>query len=145
MIFISYASEDVAYARQLYTMLRATGLAPWMDKPPDPWRAEGILPGQDWAQVIDERLNAANYIILLLSRASVAKRGYVSYEFRRALEIMSTMPVGGILVIPVRIDDCTIPPLEVNTIRLKSLHWEDVPPAALAAFVALLGKMGVAA
>src|SRR5271165_3007662 len=44
-VFISYASEDVAYAQQLYEKLKAKGFRPWLDK-------KNLLSGQTWKREI---------------------------------------------------------------------------------------------
>ena len=134
MIFISYASEDRSYAQELFKALKTEGLVPWMDKPPSPHQAEGLQVGQRWQQEIERVLNGADYIILVLSRVSVRKRGFVSYEFRFALDRMNTLPDDATLVLPVRKDECDVPDMKVKFISLKDLHWEDVPSEAIGDF-----------
>ena len=65
--------------------------------------------------------------MLVLSKQSVSKRGYVQYEFRTALELMNYLPDDEVLVLPTRIDDCEVPSLQVKNISLTDLQWEDVP------------------
>ena len=48
-VFICYAKEDLAFARELFLALRQCGVRAWMDRPPEPLVLEGILPGQDAA------------------------------------------------------------------------------------------------
>lgn len=146
MIFISYAKEDTDYAQALYAAMMDVGLDPWMDKPPPPYQAKGLLVGQRWRVAIENAIRGADQIILVLSRQSVSKRGYVANEFRTALELMSYIPDDQVLVLPTRIDDCQVPNLQVQTIRLTDLQWEDVPLANVPAYAkALATQFGVVA
>ena len=145
MIFISYAKEDTEYARSLYSALMDVGLDPWMDKPPAPHEARGLLVGQRWRLAIENAIRDADQIVLVLSRQSVSKRGYVANEFRTALELMSYIPDDQVLVLPTRIDDCQVPNLQVQTIKLTDLQWEDVPLASVPDYArALAAQFGVA-
>ena len=64
-IFISYARDDVAFARDLRERLVALGHAPWMD-------LFDIPAGARWPDEIDSALRSANAIIGVMSPASVA-------------------------------------------------------------------------
>ena len=44
-VFISYAREDLEFARRLYKHLLNFGLKPWLDK-------ESLLPGERWKPAI---------------------------------------------------------------------------------------------
>jgi eukaryotic-like serine/threonine-protein kinase len=68
-----------------------------------------ILPGQDWEREIRRALQISDFILIFLSRISVAKRGYVQREMKLALDAWQEVPEGTIHTIPVRLDDCTAP------------------------------------
>ena len=87
-VFISYAREDIEFAGSLYLALRRRGFQPWMDKPPSPFDLDGLRPGENWRTAIDREIGRADRMILVLSKISVDKVGYVQVEFRRALEAM---------------------------------------------------------
>ncbi|ANG98671.1 TIR domain-containing protein [Brucella pseudogrignonensis] len=127
MIFISYAKEDAAYAHKVFLALHAQELSPWMDKPPSPHTKEGLQVGQKWEVVLQEKLKIADYIILILSPRSVAKRGYVQVEFRTALDRMNYLPDDDVLVLPILIEPCDVPSLSVGNINLRDLHWDIIP------------------
>jgi formylglycine-generating enzyme required for sulfatase activity len=104
-IFLCHASEDKAQVREVYHRLRAVdGLEPWLDE-------EDLLPGQDWAREIPLALRKSDFILIFLSRTSVAKRGYVQREMKLALDAWQEVPEGTIHTIPVRLDDCDVPEL----------------------------------
>jgi hypothetical protein len=109
-VFISYATEDFPYAEKLYNFLLLNGYKPWMDK-------KDLNPGQNWDFFIQQELGRANFIILLLSSASVNKRGYVQREFSTALNYCEEKLDSDIYIIPLKIDSCEVP------VKLSKFHW----------------------
>lgn len=109
-----------------------------MDKPPPPDHYNGIPLGSRWEHVLEEKIRNADQIVLTLSNSSVAKRGYVTKEFRLALELMNSVPQDSALVYPIRIDNCEVPPLRVDQIDLRDLQWWDVPLQQRDEFVSAL-------
>lgn len=109
-IFISYAKEDINYAEKLYNFLLSKNYDPWLDK-------KKLLVGQDWQFFIQDALQKADFIILLLSKTSVSKRGFVQKEFRKALEYCEYKLDSDIYVIPIKIDDCDVP------MNLQKFQW----------------------
>lgn len=101
-VFISHAKEDSKSAETLFDFLTSCGLDPWLDK-------KKLLPGQKWEVEIMSALKKADFVILLLSKISVTKRGFVQKEFKLALEYCKTKLDSDIYVIPFKIDDCEIP------------------------------------
>lgn len=101
-IFLCYASEDQERVEEIYGRLQRLGFKPWMDK-------RDLLPGQDWDREIRNALRASDFVLVFLSRNSVAKRGYVQREFKLALGTLEEVPDGAIHTIPVRLDDCDVP------------------------------------
>src|SRR5215467_9313823 len=113
-IFLCHASEDKAQVREVYHRLRAIdGFEPWLDE-------EDLLPGQEWAREIPRALQAADFILIFLSRVSVVKRGYVQREMKLALDAWQELPEGTIHTIPVRLDDCEVPEL------FRRYHWANL-------------------
>ncbi len=98
-VFLSYASEDQATARRLCQELREGGLDPWMDK-------TGLGPGVEWDGMIEEKLEEADYVCVLQSRALADKRfSYVNKEIKLALERQRYAQKGVLYLIPLQIDD----------------------------------------
>ena len=102
MVFISHAREDREIAEKLFDFLSSNRYDPWMDK-------KKILPGQTWDLEITSALDKADYIILVFSKISVSKRGYVQKEFSDALRYCEEKLDSDIFIIPCKIDDCEIP------------------------------------
>jgi hypothetical protein len=80
-IFCSYAHEDEVYVRALRTSLRPLerqGLIEW-------WHDREIIPGQEWREAIDENLQAADIILLLISPDFMASDFAYEEEMQRAI------------------------------------------------------------
>jgi hypothetical protein len=79
-----------------------------------------LVAGQDWQLAITKALRDSSHVIVLISKASVGKRGYVQKEVRQALDILATFPPNQTFVIPVRLD-VSLPEHDA----LARLHWVD--------------------
>lgn len=104
--FISYAGEDVLFAKDLAKKLRAKHLDVWLAE----WE---ILPGDSLVdKVFEEGLKDADVVIVILSSASVKKRWV-----RAELNVAKVNQISGITkLIPVILDDCVIPESLVATV-----------------------------
>jgi hypothetical protein len=93
-IFYSYAHEDQHLCQRLMvhlSSLRRDGLiADWVDR--------DILPGQDWANEINENINKADIILLLISADFIYSDYCYGKEMKRALERQAA---GEAIVIPI--------------------------------------------
>jgi internalin A len=109
MIFFSYAHEDEALRDELETHLkllqRQRVIASWHDRK--------ILPGGDWDKEIDNKLEAARIILLLVSADFLASDYSWEKEVARAIERHNN---GDARVVPV---------------ILRSCDWEGTPFAKL--------------
>ncbi len=98
-IFISYAHEDELLRQRLeahLSLLRRQGLiADWHDRQ--------IMPGAEWAQEIDEHLETASIILLLISPDFLASDYCYDKEMQRALE---RQKLGEVRVIPTLLRPC---------------------------------------
>lgn len=113
-IFISYAKEDYTFARQIYCALKKDGFAPWLDR-------EDILPGQNWKHEIFKAIKDSRYFILILSKKSISKRGFIQKEIKIALDILDEFPKSETFIIPVRVENC----LPIDE-QLQDLQWLDL-------------------
>src|SRR5690348_13209223 len=93
-VFVSYAHEDEPLRQQLESHLsllrRQELVASWHDRQ--------IIPGADWSQEIDEHLETASIILLLISPDFLASDYCYDVEMQRALERHRR---GEALVIPI--------------------------------------------
>lgn len=116
MIFLNYAREDLAIAKQISDALDDAGVEHWFDK-------KKMMVGQFFKPEIKRALRASNYIVLLLSDQSVSKTGFVQIEIKEAIELQAERPSGQVYLLPVRIDEC-----EPTAEALTELHWLDLFP-----------------
>jgi len=102
-VFLSYASQDKPVVRELSGRLASEGwIDPWVDE-------KKLLPGQDWRTKIEEAVETSDIVIICLSSNSVTKEGFVQKELRYAREIAFEKPDETIFLVPLRLDDCTVP------------------------------------
>jgi len=67
-------------------------------------------------------VEAADVVIICLSKSSVQKEGYYQKEIRKVLDVADEKPEGTIFIIPLRLDDCQVPH------RLAKWQYEDYFP-----------------
>ena len=96
-VFISYAHEDAVLAREIADKLKAAGVPVWIDQ-------HEMKPGDSFIGRMNEGLSDADYVLLLVSEASIASR-WVSREW------MSALAGGDTALIPVRVSKVAMPPL----------------------------------
>ncbi len=120
-IFLAHAHEDKDQVLRLYDDLKARGYDPWLDK-------KDLIAGQNWREAIPRVIEQAGVFLACLSRASVAKTGFVQEEYRVALSSFGRRPQGSIYFVPARFDDCEIPDLQVpdRGLKLRDIHWVDL-------------------
>jgi energy-coupling factor transporter ATP-binding protein EcfA2 len=81
-VFFSYASKDEALQNELakhLNLLERQGII-------TSWNSRQILPGDEREQVINQQLNTANIILLLISSDSIADNTCYDLEITRAME-----------------------------------------------------------
>ena len=102
-VFLCHSSNDKPAVRELYQQLRAEPwIQPWLDE-------EELYPGQDWNLEIEKAVEAADVILVCLSKGSTTKEGYVQREIRIALDYADYKPEGTLYVIPIRLEECDPP------------------------------------
>ena len=117
--FLSYGREDLTTAKRLYKDLRLAGVDVWFD-------AEELLPGQSWRPAISDAIRCSDFVVVLLSRSAVGRRGFVHSEIREALKIRAELPGDRPFLIPLRVDDCEVPYPDLRDIQWENLYedWE---------------------
>jgi hypothetical protein len=112
-VFLCHSSVDKARAKQLYDDLETDGFSPWLDK-------EELIGGQDFDLEIKKAIRTSHVVVICLSKIAVTRPGYVHKEIKTALDIADEQPEGTIFIIPVRLDDCTVPT------SMKHIHYIDL-------------------
>jgi class 3 adenylate cyclase len=112
-VFLCHSSGDKPTVRSLYARLRSDGISPWLDE-------EDLRPGDNWRTAISKAVRDADIVLVCLSKASIAKTGFVQKEITFALDRADEQPEGQIYVIPVRLEPCAVPQ------RLSQWQWVDL-------------------
>jgi hypothetical protein len=115
-IFLSYGREDEASARRLYGDLERLGHPPWFDR-------MSLTAAQRWKPAILRAIRTADFVVVLLSRKSTNRRGFLNREITEALDILAEQPESRPYLIPVMLEDCEAP-----HIALADLQWVNLYP-----------------
>jgi hypothetical protein len=115
-VFIAYVVEDAAAVDRLYDSFVARGFDPWVDR-------KKLLPGQNWPRAIDHAISACDFFVGCFSTRSTGKRGRFQSELRYALDCAARQPFEQIFLIPVRLEECTVPPRIA-----QEFHYVDLFP-----------------
>jgi len=118
-VFIAYAHEDAAAAERLYAAFRSHGIVPWLDR-------MKLLPGQNWPRAIERAIEVSDFVVACLSRQSLRKRGQFQAELRCALDCARRVPQDDTYLLPVRLEECAVPPQISREIQYVDLFpdWE---------------------
>lgn len=102
-VFLSCSAHDLNAARAYYEKFRASGwIQPWLEE-------EDLLPGQDSRLEIEKAVRSADAVLVFLSSRSVSQEGQVQRQLKLALDVADEKPEGTVFVIPIRLDDCSLP------------------------------------
>jgi hypothetical protein len=112
-IFLCHASKDKDLVREIYEKLQKDRFRPWLDE-------KDLLPGQHWKAETMKAIQAADAIIVFLSKNSTSTTGFFQREIKHALEIYDEHPEGANPLIPARLEECDVP------LRFRELHWVDL-------------------
>jgi hypothetical protein len=118
-VFLAYVQEDSKVAERLCDALEARGFDTWIDR-------RKLLPGQNWPRSIEDAIEATDFVIACFSHNSVTKKGGFQAEIRYALDCARRVPLDEVFLIPVRLDDCRVPPSICREIQYIDLFmgWE---------------------
>src|SRR5690348_9979659 len=123
-LFYCYAREDRALRDELEKHLSWLKRRYWLKN----WHDREILPGEEWEQAIDEHLNSAHIILLLISPDFMASDYCFGREMERALE---RHKAGTCRVIPILLRPTYWKGAPFSTLQLLPTHakpitrWQD--------------------
>ncbi len=124
-VFICHASEDKGSARWISRALQDAGADVWLDE----WE---IQVGDSILDKIDQALGVVTHLVVLLSWTSI-QRPWVRKELSSAL--FRQLDGHSICVLPVRLDDCPVPPILAD---IKYADGRASPGDAVTALLAAL-------
>lgn len=100
-IFCSYSHKDEKYRRELENHLALLS----RQRAVEVWHDRLIRPGQDWAREIDENLDHANLVLMLISADFLASQYCYGIEMQRALD---RARMGATHVLPILVRKCDL-------------------------------------
>ena len=109
-VFLSYHSGDASWAAKLKAALEKRALKVWLD-------SDQILPGDRFAEALEQGLSQSKAVALLVSSGSL-KSEWVKEEYYRAMGLANTVD-RGLRLIPVLIESVSLPGF------LSSRSWAD--------------------
>jgi hypothetical protein len=117
-VFIAYSKidRDREVAEEIREILCEQECIPWMD-------VYNLLPGQDWQLEIQKNIRNSDFFIVILSNTSVSKKGFIQKEITIASSMLAEMPEGRIFIIPIKLDECTVP---ASLEKRQWLDWASV-------------------
>lgn len=122
-LFVSYSHENGAHFERLLRHLKPLERMGWVDA----WHDRRIGPGDEWRGAIDQNLERADVVLLLLSADFVFSDYCVDMELRRAMERY----VGGSAdVVPIVVEPCRWRGLPIAGRRLGDI--QALPPGGKA-------------
>lgn len=101
-IFLSHVSADKNVVRGVYKYLKDAGFQPWLDE-------EDLIPGEDWRVAIEKAIRSSDVFLVFCSQQSCNKVGVFQREINHALDVVQELPEGRKFIVPVRVDECTVP------------------------------------
>jgi TIR domain len=120
--FISYVREDSHEVDKLQRTLEAAGVSVWRD-------TADLWPGEDWRMKIRRAItdDALAFIACFSSRSVARQKSYQNEELLLAIEQLRLRRPDDIWLIPVRLDDCDVPDLDLGGGRtLDSIQRVDL-------------------
>ncbi|MGC0836439.1 TIR domain-containing protein [Pantoea agglomerans] len=117
-IFLAHAKEDEKKTEEIYDCLVGKGYSPWMD-------IKDIPAGVNWDFEIQKNFSNSNLIIIILSKISTQKNGYIRREINDAIEKLKYVKPDDIFVIPLLIDDAQVPSFISSKIQFIDFKRDD--------------------
>ncbi len=127
-VFLSYASEDIAPAREIADALRAAGVQVWFDE-------NELVGGDAWdAKIRDQIRTCALFVAVISAHTEARLEGYFRREWKLAAERTHDMAENKSFLLPVVIDDTT--PSASVPAKFREIQWTHLPAGKTpAAFV----------
>lgn len=120
--FISYVREDSHHVDRLQRSLEAAGIRVWRDT------AE-LWPGEDWREKIRHAITSDAFVFIACfsSKSLAREKSFQNEELALAIDQLRLRRPDVPWLIPVRLDECTIPDYDMGGGRtLGSLHRADL-------------------
>jgi TIR domain/GRAM domain len=128
-LFVSYAHENTAAARQLADILTAGGHSVSFD--------QQLLPGQDWKRELGEQISGCEAFVYALTQAAMMSE-WCQWEFATAVRLQKS-------VIPVLLEAGVVMPDSLRRLQYADLTQGATPVAVAKLMLALMSLQKVPA
>ena len=120
-VFISYCHENKADVDRLCQALGAHDIHIWIDR-------DNIGPGTPWKQAIQQAIQHGDFFIVCFStEVNARSQTCMREELKVAIEELHRRPVDKAWFIPVKLDECEIPDIDIGGGEtLQSLQYVDL-------------------
>ena len=117
-VFISYCHENKDVVDKLCHALSLKGVSVWIDR-------NNIKPGMPWKQAIQQAIHHGDFFIACFSKEYNARdKTFMEKELSIAIEKLQQKPVDRIWFIPVKLNECEIPDINIGEGEtLQSLQY----------------------
>ncbi len=93
LIYIAYADDDLPIAKKLFLHLSGAGVTVW-------YREESIPFGKVKTRMMNQAINKADCVMILLSKHTANSHGFFQQEIRMALNRRQELPEDKVFIIP---------------------------------------------
>ena len=120
-VFISYCHENKTIVDRLCHTLASHDIHIWLDR-------DNIGPGTLWKQAIQQAIQHGDFFIACFStEVNARNQTYMSEELKVAIEELHRRPVDKIWFIPVKLNECEIPDIDIGGGEtLRNLQYVDL-------------------
>ena len=120
-VFISYIRKNKGEVDRLYNELTSRGIEVWLDR-------RDLGAGARWKREIKKAISDGAFFIACFSKEYHERaKTYMNAELRIAIEQMYQLHIDRKWFIPIRLDDCEIPDMDIGgSETLRDLHHVDL-------------------
>lgn len=119
-VFISYRRKDTKTVKILVDTLKKKGLDIW-------WDQESIKPGTIWKNEIRKGIEGGAYFIACFSKSYNDSNSEMNEELFLAIERLRRFPQNTSFLIPVKLDNCSIPHFDLFASKtLSDIQFVDL-------------------
>lgn len=120
-VFISYCHENKSVVDRICQVLSSNDITVWVD-----WN--NIIPGTPWKQAIQKAIQYGDFFIACFSSEyNNRDKTHMNEELRIAVDILRQKPVDRIWFIPIKLNKCEIPDIEIgNGETLRDIQYVDL-------------------
>jgi TIR domain len=125
-VFLSYPSEHLEKAHEVYKFVRSVGVDCWFDR-------EDIIGGQEWGLALKIGQSEADLTLILCAAQTTGRNGVHQREIKVALAALEDKREGTIGIVPLRLEKVEVPDAlkKFQRVDYFESHWKRKLAASL--------------